>query len=119
MVVDLANELILWERPLGTIRDLAPAMVPNYEWGAPGLGGPLLTASGLIVIGAATEHILRIFDVNTSEEIWSYDLPTAAMATPMSYEWEGEQYIAVAVGGHDNLEMPRGDYIYAFKLKLN
>lgn len=119
VVVDLANELILWERPLGTIRDLAPAMVPNYEWGAPGLGGPLLTASGLIVIGAATEHILRIFDVNTSEEIWSYDLPTAAMATPMSYEWEGEQYIAVAVGGHDNLEMPRGDYIYAFKLKLN
>lgn len=116
VAVDLASEEILWEKPLGTIRDLAPALVPNYEWGAPGMGGPLLTRSGLIVIGATAEFVLRILDLNTGEEIWRYDLPTAAMATPMSYESGGEQYIAVAVGGHDNVEMPRGDFIYAFKL---
>jgi quinoprotein glucose dehydrogenase len=116
VAVDLANAAILWEVPLGSVRDLAPAFVPNFEWGVPGLGGPLITASGLIVIGAVTEHVLRIFDLQTGAELWKQDLPTAAMATPMSYMHEGEQYIAVAVGGHDNLDMPRGDYVYAFKL---
>ena len=117
VAVNLEHAEILWEVPLGTVRDLAPAIVPNFEWGAPGMGGPLITAGGLIVIGAVTEHVLRIFDMATGEELWKYDLPTAAMATPMSYMHNGEQYIAVAVGGHDNLGMPRGDYILAFKLR--
>lgn len=117
VAVDLASASILWEVPLGTVRDLAPGLVPNFNWGAPGMGGPLITASGLIVIGAVTEHILRIFDLNSGEELWSYDLPTAAMALPMSYEHEGEQYIAIVAGGHDNLDMPRGDYLFAFKLQ--
>ncbi|MCI5107899.1 MAG: pyrroloquinoline quinone-dependent dehydrogenase [Pseudomonadales bacterium] len=116
VAMDLANASILWEVPLGTVRDLAPGLVPNFNWGAPGMGGPLITASGLIVIGAVTEHVLRIFDLNNGEELWTYDLPTAAMALPMSYEHEGEQYIAIVAGGHDNLDMPRGDYLYAFKL---
>lgn len=116
VAVNLASEELLWEVPLGTIRDLAPAFVPNYEWGVPGMGGPLITKSGLIVIGAVAEHVLRIFDINTGEEIWRHDLPTAAMATPMSYDLDGVQYIAVAVGGHDNLQMERGDYLYVFKL---
>ncbi len=116
VAVDLSAEEILWEVPLGTIRDLAPGIVPNFNWGAPGLGGPLITASGLVVIGATTEYALRIFDITNGEELRKFDLPTAAMATPMSYELNGRQYIAVAVGGHDNLDMPRGDYIYAFAL---
>lgn len=117
VAVDLEHEEILWEVPLGTVRDLAPAIVPNFAWGAPGMGGPLVTAGGLIVIGATTEHMLRIFNVASGEELWKYDLPTAAMATPMSYMHNSEQYIAVAVGGHDNLDMPRGDHIFAFKLR--
>jgi quinoprotein glucose dehydrogenase len=117
VAVDLASASILWEVPLGTVRDLAPGLVPNFNWGAPGMGGPLITASGLIVIGAVTEHVLRIFDLGSGEELWTYDLPTAAMALPMSYEHEGEQYIAIVAGGHDNLDMPRGDYLYAFKLQ--
>ncbi len=116
VALDLVNEKILWEMPLGTIRDLAPALVPNYAWGVPNMGGPLTTKSGLIVLGAAAEHVLRIFDTNSGEVLWQYDLPTSANSTPMSYEAEGDQYIVVAVGGHDGLGMPRGDYIYAFKL---
>lgn len=117
VAVDLKAGNILWEVPLGTIRDLAPAFVPNFKWGVPSMGGPMVTASGLIVIGAAAEHKLRIFDITTGEEIWSYDLPAAALATPMSYEINGAQYIAVAVGGHDQLGLERGDYLMSFKLR--
>jgi quinoprotein glucose dehydrogenase len=83
------------------------------------MGGRLLTASGLIVIGAGAEHRLRIFDTLSGKLLWSYDLPAAAMATPMSYEIDGEQYIAVVAGGHDGLDLQRGDYLLSFKLRAN
>ena len=117
VAVDLQQGEILWETPLGTIADLAPAIVPNLNWGVPNMGGALLTGSGLLVIGAATEHTLRIFDTENGSELWRYRLPTAAMATPMSYEINGVQYIAVAVGGHEMLGMAAGDYLMAFRLE--
>ena len=116
VAVDLANQDILWEQPFGTIRDLAPGFVPNLNLGVPNMGGPMLTASGLLVIGAAAEHTLRIFDTETGELLWDTRLPVAANAVPMSYEVDGEQYIAIAAGGYDNLDLERGDYLIAFKL---
>ena len=116
VAVDLAAEEILWDIPLGTIADIAPAPVPNFEWGVPGMGGPLLTRSGLIVIGAAAEHAIRVFDTRTGAKLWEQRLPAAAMATPMSYEVDGVQYIAVAAGGHDQLGLEPGDYLIAFRL---
>ncbi|ALO45789.1 pyrroloquinoline quinone-dependent dehydrogenase [Pseudohongiella spirulinae] len=117
VAMDLRASEILWDVPLGTIRDLAPAPVPNFAWGVPNMGGPLITASGLIVIGAAAEHSLRIFDLMTGEQLWEYRLPAPAMATPMSYELDGVQYIAVAVGGHGQLDTVMGDYVMAFRLE--
>jgi len=117
VAVDLAEQRILWDVPLGKTTDLAPAIVPNFEWGVPGMGGPLLTGSGLIVIGAVAEHALRIFDTETGSELWYQRLPAAAIATPMSYEVDGVQYIAVAVGGHDALGLERGDYLMTFRLE--
>lgn len=117
VAVDLRQGSIAWDIPLGSIRDLAPAFVPNFNWGVPNMGGPMVTASGLVVIGAAAEHTLRIFDVSTGEELWSHRLPAPAMATPMSYEVGGVQYIAVSAGGHDMLDTVRGDYLMSFRLK--
>jgi quinoprotein glucose dehydrogenase len=116
VAVDLRQGSIAWNIPLGSIRYLAPAFVPNFNWGVPNMGGPMVTASGLVVIGAAAEHTLRIFDVNTGEQLWSHHLPAPAMATPMSYEVDGVQYIAVCVGGHDMLDTVRGDYLMSFRL---
>ncbi|MDP6653167.1 MAG: hypothetical protein QGF90_13855 [Gammaproteobacteria bacterium] len=81
------------------------------------MGGPLLTRSGLIFIGAAAEHVVRIFDIESGEELWQNDVPAAPIATPMSYEVDGEQYIAIAVGGYGNLDLDRGDYLVSFKLQ--
>jgi quinoprotein glucose dehydrogenase len=116
VAMDLRAGDILWEIPLGTIRDLAPSLVPNFRWGVPNMGGPLVTASGLVVIGAAAEHSLRIFDLMTGEQLWEHRLPAPAMATPMSYELDGRQYIVVAVGGHGQLDTVVGDYVMAFRL---
>ena len=103
VAVDLAAGEILWQQPLGSIKNLAPAVVPNLNWGVPNLGGALMTGSGLVVIGAAAEHVLRIFRTETGEMIWSTKLPAAAMSTPMSYQIDGKQYIAVVAGGMINL----------------
>ena len=117
VAVDLNARSILWEVPLGRVTDVAPAPVPNFEWGVPNMGGPLITASGLIVIGAAAEHALRMFDIQTGEELFHQRLPAAALATPMSYEVAGDQYIVIAAGGHDQLGLSRGDSLVAFRLK--
>jgi quinoprotein glucose dehydrogenase len=102
VAVDLRTGNILWDIPFGTIADLAPSFVPDFQC--------------LLVIGAATEHTLRIFDIRTGEQLWSERLPTSANATPMSYEVDGLQYIAVAVGGHEGLGMAAGDFLMAFRL---
>lgn len=117
VAVDLVSRSILWDVPLGSIADIAPAPVPDFEWGVPNMGGPLLTASGLIVIGAAAEHALRIFDTRTGKQLWHQRLPAAAMATPMSYQVDGVQHIVIAAGGHDGLGLKRGDYLLAFRLR--
>ena len=116
VAVDLRASTILWERPLGTIEDLAPAIVPNLEWGVPNMGGPLLTAGGLIFIGAAIEHAFRAYDIKDGKELWKARLPTSANATPISYEIEGWQYVVVAAGGHGSLGTARGDGLHAFRL---
>ncbi|MDA1075462.1 MAG: pyrroloquinoline quinone-dependent dehydrogenase [Proteobacteria bacterium] len=117
VAVDLKARQILWDVPLGSIADIAPAIVPNFEWGVPGMGGPLLTRSGLVVIGAAAEKKLRIFDAMTGDLLWDTRLPSAPMATPMSYAVDGQQYIVVAAGGHGQLGIGPDDYVIAYRLK--
>src|SRR5690606_27983432 len=91
VAVDLNDGTIKWSEPLGTIRDLAPVPLP-LNWGVPNFGGPLVTQSGLIFIGAAMDNYLRAFDVETGKELWKGRLPAGGQATPMSYVWKGKQY---------------------------
>jgi len=115
--IDVKSGRILWRTTLGTTRDLAPWPL----WlgtGTPNLGGPMLTASGLVFIGATTDHFLRAFDVQSGTELWSARLPTSAHATPMTYRLrpDGRQYVVVAAGGHGLLGTPPGDALIAFSL---
>ena len=113
--VDLKSGEVLWRRPLGTTRGLAPWPL-WFAAGAPNIGGSIATAGGLVFIGAAADGYFRAFDSHTGEELWRYLLPYSANATPISYRSTegGKQFIVVAAGGH-GWSKP-GDAIVAFTL---
>jgi quinoprotein glucose dehydrogenase len=113
--VDLAEGEIEWQVPLGTIRDVAPLPLP-VELGIPNLGGPLLTAGGLVFIGAALENTFRAFDAESGEEVWSVRLPYGPQATPMTYRAGGRQFVVIAATGYGRAGLPAGDAIMAFAL---
>jgi len=115
--IDLAKGKLLWSVPMGTTRNLAPF---PFWWirGLPGLAAPMVTTTGLVFSGISNEHVLRAFDINSGEELWRGDLPTAANALPMTYQLRpgGKQYVVIAAGGHWSGGSPPGDHIIAFAL---
>ena len=114
--IDLVAGKVLWSVPLGTTRHLAPF---PFWWikGVPAVGGPAVTAAGLIFIGAAMDHALRAFDAETGAELWQHELPTAANATPMTYQLsDGRQFVVIAAGGHWAGLNPPGDHLVALAL---
>jgi quinoprotein glucose dehydrogenase len=113
--LDLGSRKILWQVPLGTTEELNPLGLARHI-GTPTFGGPLATASGLIFIGAALDDYLRAFDARTGAELWTGRLPSAGIATPTSYLWQGRQYVVIAAGGHGEAGAPAGDTLIAFAL---
>lgn len=113
--VDLASGEIVWRKTLGTTEDLAPASLA-FDFGTPNFGGPIVTASGLVFIGAAMDDYLRAFSAETGEELWKGRLPAGGQATPMTYEFKGRQYVVIAAGGHSSAGTNIGESIVAFAL---
>lgn len=107
--VDLFTGKIAWDVPLGTL-------VRGKTTGSINLGGPMATAGGLVFTSATIEPHLHAFDSDTGKELWNYELPAGAQATPMTYVWHGKQYVVVAAGGHGKLGSKQGDYVMAFAL---
>ena len=114
--VDMAAGTIRWQVPLGSLAPDNPAV----PLGAPSLGGPIVTAGGLVFIaGTMIDPSLRAFDVETGKEIWKTQLPTSGGATPMTYQTRigGKQFLVIAAGGHRGVtEEPQKDLIVAFTL---
>jgi quinoprotein glucose dehydrogenase len=114
--VDLSDGKILWETRLGTIEEYTGGLLA-LPWGTPNLGGPIVTRGGVVFIGAAMDRYLRAFDVRTGRELWQGRLPATAQATPMTYEWRGEQFVVVAAGGFpDAGVVAPNDALVAFRL---
>jgi len=114
--VDLEQGTIRWEVPLGSIDKLAHLPF-ECELGTPGAGGPLVTAGGLVFIGYTLDDRFRAFDLLTGKTLWKSPLPAAGMATPMSYEVSGQQYIVLTAGGHSMYGSSKGDSVVAYRLK--
>jgi len=107
--VDLFTGKKAWDVPLGSF-------VPGANTGTVTLGGPLVTAGGVVFSAATMDNYIRAFDEESGKEIWKYELPAGGQATPMTYTLNGKQYLVIAAGGHGKLGTKQGDYVLAFTL---
>lgn len=118
VAVDLTTGHILWNVPLGSQRQTALAEGiddPGTDrWGGSVLGGPIVTASGLVFVAGTGDAFLRAFDERTGRELWRGRLPDRGKATPMTYAIGGRQYVVIASGA-DHLR-GRGATVVAFAL---
>lgn len=97
VAVNVNTGQIAWRSTLG-VSDILPPGKQNT--GRPGLGGPIVTATGLTFIGATDDARFRAFDTKTGRELWTVKLPASAEATPITYaDANGKQYVVVVATG--------------------
>jgi quinoprotein glucose dehydrogenase len=110
--IDADTAEVKWSVPVGQMPGAPPGL------GSLSLGGPIVTAGGLIFMAGTLDSAIRAFDVTSGEELWKGALPTSARATPMTFRGpNGRQYLVIAAGGHGIREAgPLGDALVAFTL---
>ncbi len=113
--INLNTGEYVWKIPLGEYPELASEGLKNT--GTENYGGPIVTAGGLLFIGATDfDKKFRAFDKSTGEMLWEATLPFSGNATPATYEVNGRQFVVIAAGGGKDPKSPsRGVYV-AFAL---
>jgi quinoprotein glucose dehydrogenase len=113
--IDMNTGKFLWQIPLGEYPALAAQGLTNT--GSENYGGPIVTAGGLIFIGATVyDRKFRAFDTSTGNLLWETTLPFAGMATPATYLIDGKQYVVIASSGGRDPNFPTGGSYVAFAL---
>ena len=113
--IDLKTGKYLWKVPLGEYPALAKQGMKNT--GTENYGGPVVTASGVLFIGATVyDHKLRAFDTNTGKLLWETELPFGGVATPSTYMIDGRQYVVIAASNARTPNDPQGGAYVAFAL---
>jgi len=112
--IDMDSGTIDWQVPLGTYPALeAKGFAPT---GTFNLGGPMVTAGGLVFIAATMDERFRAFDMDSGEVRWEFQMDAGGYATPATYEVDGIQYIIIAAGGGGIPGTPPGNAYYCFSL---
>jgi quinoprotein glucose dehydrogenase len=113
--INLNTGEFIWKINLGEYPEVAAQGMKNT--GTENYGGPIVTAGGLLFIGATSfDKKFRAFDKSTGELLWETTLPFAGNATPATYEVNGRQYVVIAAGGGKNLKSASGGVYVAFAL---
>lgn len=107
MAIDANTADVIWRVPLGEYKELTKRGVPKT--GTANAGGPAVTASGLLFIGATADKTFRAFDAKTGKEIWSTELSNNSVDTPMVYQGKnGKEYVAAVVSsGLNDFNFPK------------
>lgn len=113
--IDLNTGEYKWKINLGEYPELAAKGMKNT--GSENYGGPIVTAGGLLFIGATNyDRKFRAFDKTTGELLWETTLPFAGNATPVTYSVDGRQYVAIAAGGGKDAKWGSGGVYVTFAL---
>lgn len=113
---DLRTGEVAWKHKNGTSRDMTPIPV-GLPLGMPGIGGPIITGSGVAFLAAAVDDYLRAYDLTSGQQLWQARLPAGGQATPMTYlDSEGRQMVVLVAGGHGSVGTKLGDYVIAWRL---
>jgi quinoprotein glucose dehydrogenase len=111
--IDLNTGEYIWRVPLGELPELTARGLPPT--GAENYGGPVLTAGGVIFIGATKDEMFRVIDQRNGRVLRQFPLPAGGYATPATYEVDGRQYVVIACGG-GKMGTKSGDAYVAFAL---
>jgi len=113
--INLNTGEYVWKIPLGEYPELASKGQKNT--GTENYGGPIVTAGGLLFIGATSfDKKFRAFDKSTGDLLWEATLPFSGSATPATYEVNGRQFVVIAAGGGKDPKSPSGGSYVAFAL---
>jgi quinoprotein glucose dehydrogenase len=98
---------LLWQTRLGVTDDLPAGKQDTGRYNE--LGGPIVTAGGLVFIGGTDDHRFRAFDAKTGKALWTTRLEYNAQSLPISYRGkDGRQYVAVVSAGGAGGKGPDG-----------
>ena len=113
--IDLNTGEYVWKIPLGEYPELATQELETT--GSENYGGPMVTAGGLLFIGATNfDKKFRAFDKSTGVLLWEAALPFSGNATPASYQIDGRQFVVIAAGGGKDPRSRSGGVYVAFSL---
>jgi len=113
--IDLKTGKYLWKIPFGEYPELAKQGMKNT--GSESYGGPIVTAGGVLFIGATIyDHKFRAFDSRNGELLWETELPYSGVATPSTYMIDGKQYVVIAASGARDPKGASGGAYVAFAL---
>ncbi|CZU36068.1 TPA: pyrroloquinoline quinone-dependent dehydrogenase [Enterobacter hormaechei subsp. oharae] len=114
VALDMHTGDVKWRRPIGASQQYGFFMPES--WGSPTIGGPAVTAGGVIFIGASMDAKVRAYSVESGEELWSDQAEAPAVANPSVYEYKGRQYVAFVAGGNTILKDQVGDQVVVYAL---
>jgi len=113
--IDLKTGKYLWKIPFGEYPDLAAKGMKNT--GTENYGGPVVTAGGVLFIGATIyDRKFHAFDTSNGKLLWETELPYSGVATPATYMVDGRQYVVIAASGARDPKAPQGGAYLAFAL---
>ncbi|MFT3819951.1 MAG: PQQ-binding-like beta-propeller repeat protein [Rubrivivax sp.] len=104
VAVDPSTNLVRWKK--------------NVPFSVAHGNGILTTASDLLFIGQPDGNVVAM-DATNGRELWRFQTGASISATPITYEIDGEQYVAMYAAGTGipyGSAVKNGDHLYAFKL---
>jgi quinoprotein glucose dehydrogenase len=111
---DLKTGKLNWRFPFGQVQQWGFYMPES--WGSVTIGGPVITKTGLIFIGASMDARVRAIDLKTGKVLWKHMVEAPAVSTPAVFTYKGKQYVVFTAGGNGILAPRVSDQLVAFAL---